>query len=131
MPISHRGAADLSGQTRTTFAALQGRWQGRQGELELGILSARCTLNAVAQGDAQMEFGLYVEPYRDRWRYRIDLHRLCAAPHLRLSGRWWLGYRLTQYLISARDLDRRRPAPPREERLRGGTLHDMSLWYAL
>lgn len=131
LPISHRGQADVSGRMHTTVAALRAQWQGRRAELGVGALSARGTVDATVRGDAQMEFGLYVEPYRDRSRYRVDLHRLQLAPNLRLCGRWWLGYRLTQYVVFARNLDRRRPPLPRDERLRGGTLQGVSTWYAL
>lgn len=129
LPISHRGEADLAGAISTWVGAIYGQKGWRKMRLEAGVLTARTEVEAQTRANAQMEFGLFVEPVQDVSRYRVALHRFFAAPSVQVHERIRLEYQLTQYLAYL--VDKHRKKPKREEKARGGLIHTLMLKYLL
>ena len=132
IPIAHRADASLSGTIETWFAAAHGERNWARMALRAGGLAARSQIEAQTRANAHMEFGLFVAPVSAVSVYDVAVYRLFLAPSMRLWAGIGLDYQVTQYLVH---VDRHEPAPEpepeREEKVRGGMVHTLTLTYNL
>jgi hypothetical protein len=100
--------------------------------LRAGGLAARSEIEAQTRANAHMEFGLFVAPVSAASKYDVAVYRLFLAPSARLWARICLDYQATQYLANVnRREPEPEPKPKRQEKIRGGMIHTLTLTYDL
>jgi hypothetical protein len=130
LPIAHRADTNLSGTIETWFAGVHWERNWSRMALRAGGLAARSEIEAQTRANAHMAFGLFVAPVSAASEYDVAVYRLFLAPSARLWARICLDYQATQYLAN---VNRREPEPEpqRQEKIRGGMIHTLTLTYDL
>jgi len=131
LPISHQADVDLVGEIATWVGGVVAHKTWRRLRLDVGALAARSELEVRTRADAQMEFGLIVQPLHTVSRYRIGLYRFFAVPAVQLSDHFLVEYQVAQYLVDITDRERPGAQAERDEETRGGFVQILTLKYKL
>ena len=135
LPISHQGRADLSGWVSSRFGGIRMKRGWKSFRLDVGAMTARTDVEVRTRADAEMEFGLFVNPVRDVSVFAVDLYRLFFLLSAPVPGSGRLEYQVIQYLADLAERGKPIKEKPKEERpgekIRGGAIHLLTLKHSL
>ena len=126
LPVSHGAHGSVVGSTRSTVLGAAGTVNSGRFEFAAGAYGAWSDLRADTRADAEMQFGLVVNPLRDVRRFSLNVYRLeikpAWTPPPTCAGSLRIEWYLRQYLVEVEEqgLKPSHPVLKKEEEVRGG-----------